>query len=150
LAVLWVLGVALLATLAARVFGRSSRGLAAFRAAYGQDGLLPVSTDERTAMQSFGRCIACGLCDRGEGQRIASSAGGYPGVMPLILASSRSIPDYRYAVAGFRHVPDEVLEAKERVCPTRVPMRRIAGFVRKKASEYSQVTSDRPDRTVGR
>jgi hypothetical protein len=36
---------------------------------------------------------------------------------------------------GFAHVPDDVLAEKERICPTRVPMRQIAKFVREKAGE---------------
>jgi hypothetical protein len=86
-------------------------------------------------MDDFGRCIACGLCDRGEGERIARSSGAYSGVMQLILAASRSMPDFGAAAVGFAHVPDDVLAEKELICPTQVPMRKIAGFVREKAGE---------------
>jgi hypothetical protein len=55
--------------------------------------------------------------------------------MELILASSRSMPDFGAASIGFAEVPDEVLAEKEKVCPTHVPMRRIAAFVKEKAGE---------------
>jgi hypothetical protein len=45
------------------------------------------------------------------------------------------MPDFGAAAMGFSHVPDEVLAEKERICPTRVPMRQIAKFVREKAGE---------------
>ena len=51
-------------------------------------------------MERFGRCIACGLCDRGEGARIARSGGAYRGLMELVLASSRSMPDFAAAARG--------------------------------------------------
>jgi hypothetical protein len=85
-------------------------------------------------MTAFGRCIACGLCDRGEADRIARSGGAYRGVMALVLAASRSMPDFRAAAYSFSFVPDEVLAEKERICPTGVPFRDIARFVRDKAS----------------
>ena len=55
--------------------------------------------------------------------------------VPLMLAASRSMPDYRAAAYSFSFVPGEVLEAKEAVCPTRVPMLAVARFVRAKANE---------------
>lgn len=132
---MWLLGWALVTTLLRRVFTRRKSGIAHFRANYDADALPPVSPEERVAMAEFGRCIACGLCDRGEAKRIAASGGEYRGVMPLVLAASRSMPDYGSAARSFRHVPDDVLAEKERICPTRVPFRRLARFVRDKASE---------------
>lgn len=131
---LWLLAWALLKTLVQRLF-RPSRGLAAFRENYDGDGLPPVTPEERAAMETFGRCIACGLCDHGESERIARSGGAYRGLMPLMVAASRSMPDYRAAAYSFSFVPAEVLEAKEAICPTRMPMLAVAQFVRAKANE---------------
>ncbi|HEY6724293.1 MAG TPA: hypothetical protein VI197_09680 [Polyangiaceae bacterium] len=131
---LWLLAWALLWTLVQRLL-RPSRGLAAFRENYDGDGLPPVTPEERDAMASFGRCIACGLCDQGEAERIARSGGAYRGLMPLMVAASRSMPDYRAAAYSFSFVPAEVLEAKEAICPTRMPMLAVARFVRAKADE---------------
>lgn len=130
-----LLTLAVLRTFVRRLFGGKKGGIAAFREHYAADGLAPLSAEQREAMRGFGRCIACGLCDRGERERIASSGGAYRGVMQLVLAASRSMPDFGAAALGFAHVTDEVLAEKERICPTRVPMRRIAQFVSEKASE---------------
>ncbi len=130
---LFLLAGALIWTLLRRLFGRSRHGIAAFRANYDADGLPPVSATERAEMADFQRCIACGLCDRGETERIAASGGAYRGVMALVLSAARSMPEYRAAAYSFSFVPPEVLEEKERICPTRVPFRRLATFVRDKA-----------------
>src|SRR5690606_22924476 len=86
-------------------------------------------------MAAFSRCIACGLCDRGEAPRIARSGGAYRGLMPLMLAASRSMPDFRAAAYSFSFVPPEVLREKERICPSHMPMLAVARFVRAKADE---------------
>lgn len=129
-----LLALFLMKTVLRRIFTRNKRGIAAFRANYDADGLPPVSLAEREEMPAFSRCIACGLCDRGEAGRIEASGGAYRGVMALVLAGSRSMPDYRAAAFSFGFVSDEVLAEKERICPTGVPFRAIARFVRDKAS----------------
>lgn len=129
---------ALLRTVLRLAFGKKVDGIARFRENYDADRLPPVTPKEREELAEFGRCIACGLCDRGEGARIAASGGRYRGIMPLMLAASRSMPDFHAAQLSFAHVPDEVLADKERVCPTRVPMRKIARFVHDKAEELTR------------
>lgn len=132
---LLLLAWALVVTLFRRAFGRGPRGLALFRANYDADRLPPVTAEERIELGGFSGCIACGRCDRGDGPRIASSKGAFPGTMSLMLACSRSMPDYDAAVRAFAYVTDEELAEKEGLCPTGVPMRRIATFVRNKANE---------------
>lgn len=117
-----------------RLFGAKS-GIAAFRRAYDADGLPPVTAAERAELPTFSRCIACGICDRGESARIAASGGAYRGVMPLMLSASRSMPEFRAAAYSLSFVTDEVLADKEKLCPAQVPMRRIAAFLRAKANE---------------
>jgi hypothetical protein len=129
-----LLALYLVKTVFRRLFTHNKSGIAAFRANYDADGLPPVSLDEREEMPAFSRCIACGLCDRGEAQRIEASGGAYRGVMALVLAGSRSMPDYRAAAYSFSFVTDDVLAEKEKICPTGVPFRSIARFVRDKAS----------------
>jgi hypothetical protein len=131
----WLLAWHLIRTLVRRLFGGGRNGLARFKENYAADGLSAVSSEQRAAMAEFGRCIACGLCNRGEGGRIMASRGAYSGIMQLIVASSRSMPEYAAAARSFAFVPDSVLAEKERLCPTGVPMRKIAQFVRDKASE---------------
>jgi hypothetical protein len=109
-------------------------GITAFRAHYDADGLPPVAPEERKILHEFQRCIACGLCDRGEAERIARSGGAYRGTMALVLAGSRSMPDYRAAAYSFSFVGDAVLAEKELICPTNVPFRKLARFVADKAA----------------
>lgn len=133
-----LLALALLRTLVRRLFGRGREGIAMFRANYDADRLPPVRAEERQSLGRFGRCIACGLCDRGEGPRIAASGGAYRGIMALMLAGSRSMPDFQAAALALAHVPDDVLAEKEALCPTGVPMREVAGFIRTKAAEVGR------------
>lgn len=125
---------ALVRSLFAPIAG-TRRGLPAFRASYAKDRLPPVGADERRRLAKLGGCVACGLCDVGEGARRVASKGAYGGVMDLMLASSRSMPDYDAAAASFAAVPDERLAALEARCPARVPMRELKAFVLTKAGE---------------
>jgi hypothetical protein len=124
-----LLAMALIRTLWRLAWHRRIDGLARFLDNYAEDGLTAVSEDDRQAMRRFGRCIGCGRCDRGDGPRILASNGEFRGTMGLVLAASRSMPDYRAAALGFSHLSPAVLEQKERLCPTHVPLRELARFV---------------------
>jgi hypothetical protein len=129
-----LLAFALLRTLWRYAWRRRVVGLERFRANYAQDGLTSLSEDERREMRDFGRCIACGRCDQGDATRILESHGQFRGTMGLVLAASRSMPDYRAAALGFAFLSDRELERKEGLCPTRVPLRRLAAFVHANAA----------------
>jgi hypothetical protein len=131
---LLLLAWALVRSIAGSLFGRR-RGIEAFRASYAGDGLVPLDAAERDQMRRFGGCIACGLCDAGEGAAIVRSAGTYRGTMDLMLASSRNMPDYDAAARSFAAVGQDRLAELEGRCPARVPMRAIAVFVRTKAGQ---------------
>jgi hypothetical protein len=133
---LLILAWALVRSLLAPLFG-ARRGLADFRRSYAADRLSPISPDDRNLLPLLSGCIACGLCDAGEGARIARSGGTYAGAMDLMLASSRSMPDYDAAARSFEAIGDSRLAELEGRCPARVPMRRLAGFVRAKAAEMN-------------
>lgn len=130
---LLLLALALIKTILGRMFEGKGDGIARFRENYDADGLPPVTPQERAGFAAFEKCIACGLCDRGEATRMARSGGAYRGVMGLVIAGSRSIPEFRAAAYGFGFVPEEALIEKEAICPVRIPFRRIARFVRDKA-----------------
>jgi hypothetical protein len=133
---LLILAWALVRSLLAPLFG-TRRGLADFRKSYAPDRLPPVSPDERRTLPMLEGCVACGLCDVGEGARIARSGGAFAGVMDLMLASSRSMPDFDAAVRSFDAIGDARLAELETRCPVRVPMRKVAAFVRAKAAEVA-------------
>lgn len=114
---------------------RERTGLPLFYDNYDADRLPPISAEERARFSAFSRCIACGRCDVGEGARMIASDGAYPGLMAVVLASSRSMPDFDAAARALAFVPDEVLIAKARVCPTGVPFLDLARFVRTKSRQ---------------
>jgi hypothetical protein len=138
-----VLARSLLAVTVDRLFGAKT-GLPLFHENYDADRLPPLDAAERAELTRFSRCIACGRCDIGEADRIARSGGAYPGLMAVVLASSRSMPDFDAAALALDHVPDEVLAAKEDVCPTLVPFRDLARFVRAKAALSQLVPQPEP------
>lgn len=112
-------------------------GVADFREHYAPDRLPPVASSERKKLPLFGGCIACGICDLGAGARPEAAHGKFAGTMDLMLASSRSMPDYDAASISFAKISDAELAALEKRCPARVPMREIAAFVRAKGAEIS-------------
>jgi hypothetical protein len=130
---LLLLAFALLRTLWRRARGERRPGLERFRENYAEDGLTSLSAEDRGQMGDFGRCIACGRCDRDDGPRIVSSGGQFQGTMSLVLAASRSMPDFAAAARSFAYLDDAALERKEALCPTGVPLRRLAAFVRANA-----------------
>jgi succinate dehydrogenase/fumarate reductase-like Fe-S protein len=127
---LLVLSWAFLVMLTKKVFAGGPQGIALFRANFEAERLSNLDATERAELPTFSRCIACGRCNVGDGPRIASSRGAYPGTMALMLASSRNLPDFPAANEALRWISDEDLALKETVCPTAVPMRRLAAFLR--------------------
>lgn len=125
-----LLGWSLVKVVAQNLFTKRKPGLELFVENYGAEGLGAIDREERARMARFSRCIACGRCDFGEGERIQASNGAYPGLMQLVLASTRSMPDYDAAARAFDHVPEQVLEDKESLCPVGIPFAELAAFVR--------------------
>jgi succinate dehydrogenase/fumarate reductase-like Fe-S protein len=142
-----VLAKALLEVTVDKLFG-GRPGLAIFHENYDADRLPPLDPGEREELVRFSRCIACGRCDAGEGARIAASKGAYPGLMAVVLASSRSMPDFDAARLALDHVPDAVLAEKEDVCPTGVPFVALARFVRAKAALTAPTAESTPRELV--
>jgi hypothetical protein len=132
-----ILGWSLVKVVAKLLFTKQQPGLELFVENYGAEGLGSLDGDERDAMERFSRCIACGRCDVGEADRIQASNGAYPGLMQLVLASSRNMPDFDAARLGFAHVPVEVLRDKEKRCPVRIPFAQLAAFVEAHAQDAS-------------
>ncbi|MFO0591802.1 MAG: hypothetical protein U0441_29915 [Polyangiaceae bacterium] len=117
----------------ARMMGRKT-GLALFHENYEADRLPAVDAADRERLQTFSRCVACGLCDVGEADRVLASRGAYPGLMSVVLASTRSMPDFDAASVALGHIPEDVLREKEAICPAGVPFVELSRFVKRKAS----------------
>lgn len=128
---LLILGWALLVTLLRSALGRR-RGLSQFHANYAADGLARVDAAQRDAMASFSGCIACGLCERGE---LPNSRAPGAGPMSLVLAGSRSMPDFAATASAHRSLSPEQLRQRERLCPAGIPLQAIKGFVDDKAPQ---------------
>jgi hypothetical protein len=146
---LFLLGWSLAKALARRALHNRS-GLIAFENNYGSEGLGTINPHERQELSGFSKCIACGRCDFGEGQRIVEAAGAYPGLMQLVRASSRSMPDFDAAAAGFSHLEDAELADKTARCPVGMPFSELAEFVRNHAErpEAPEQLSDRSERLL--
>lgn len=124
-----LLAFALLRTLWRRLLHPDIDGLARFNENYAEDGLTSLTARQRDEMRDFGRCIACGRCDAGDAPQVRDGRGHFRSTMGLVLAASRSMPDFRAAALGFAHSTEAELVRKEALCPTGVPLRRIAAFV---------------------
>ena len=118
---LFVLAWALIRTLVARLFGQT-RGLKEFHENYDADRLPSATKDERDDLPRMSGCIACGLCDLGA-----------RGAMELALVGQRATTDADAAETSIARLDDDVLRAKEAICPTRVPLLAIARLVRARA-----------------
>jgi len=135
-----ILAWALVKTLLAPFFG-ARRGLREFEQSYAKKGgLLELDEGQRRELPEFGRCIACGRCNVGQASRIVASKGAYQGVMDLVVASSRSMPDFEAAARSFEAIDEAHLAEIEPVCPTSVPMRAIRTFVLHQAKRAARVT----------
>jgi hypothetical protein len=104
---------------------RGVPGASGFRANFFGEGLIPTTPDDRERMREAARCIHCGLCDAPAAAAQAPS----PSLLPLVFSrSSVELPQARGALARFREVPD-ALAAGELLCPTGVPLRRLARWL---------------------
>jgi hypothetical protein len=120
-----------------RVTARES-GLARFEANYDADRLRPLTPDERDALPSFSGCIACGMCDAVFDAYDRTPRGQFRGPSDLPLAYTRNLPDYDALPPFLAELRKGDLEHLERVCPARIPFRRLAVFVERRADELAR------------
>jgi hypothetical protein len=116
-------------TLARRTFGER-RGLSAFLLDYHDDRLPPLTAEERKLLGSFDGCLSCGLCDTLARPSERDDRGGLPGPSALPASVSRHPPDYDGLGAYLARLDGEDLARMERMCPARVPFRRLMQMVR--------------------
>jgi ferredoxin len=105
----WSLVVSLLSPL-----WNGKRGLREFDASYKKDGFVRLRQADRKLLPTVTGCIACRLCDTIE-----------PGISTMVLAGARTTSD----AATQTVFSDAVLARAERICPTRVPLRRLSAWV---------------------
>ena len=120
-----------------RVTARES-GLARFEANYDADRLRPLTPDEREALPSFSGCIACGMCDAVFDAYDRTPRSQFRGPSDLPLAYTRNLPDYDALPPFIAHLRQGDLEHLERVCPARIPFRRLAVFVERRADALTR------------
>jgi hypothetical protein len=105
---------------------RGSPGAERFRENFLPERLVPTSAEDRLHQREASRCIGCGLCDipaAGTGLRQP------PSLVPLVFSRSTvELHRGREAIAELlAHEP--LLEAGERLCPTRVPLRALTHWL---------------------
>jgi len=116
-------------TVARRLFGQR-RGLDAFLEAYREDRLPPLTGEERSLLAAFDGCLACGLCDTLALPSARDDRAALPGPSALPLSVSRHPPDYDVLPSYLARLDQEDLARMETICPSRIPLRRLAQAVR--------------------
>ncbi len=116
-----------------QLFSRDERtGRQRFLDNYAPEGLLPTSSQERALLHEASRCIHCGLCDAYDPTLSSLPRTVYDGVSLLPVSYARATPDMPRARAAILAIRPEDLTRAEAVCPTRVPLRRIAAYLKDK------------------
>lgn len=93
-----------------------TRGLREFDQSYRKDGFVRLRQADRKVLNVVTGCIACRLCDTIS-----------PGISTMVLAGSRTTSD-----AGTQpEFASTDLARAERLCPTRVPLRRLYAYVKR-------------------
>jgi len=97
---------------------RAGRGGRRFLAAYGAEGLLPMSAEHRAVAAAFERCLGCGLCEL--------AVPDEPRLHDLARSLWRSPLATETAVAWLARLGAEDLAAAEAACPAGVPFAELA------------------------
>ena len=118
-----------------RRFTARQSGLAQFEENYDEDRLRPLTAEDREQLPSFSGCIACGMCDATFDAYARTARCDFGGPSELPLAYTRSLPDYDALPTYLAQLRKGDLEALERVCPARIPFRRLAVFAERRATE---------------
>jgi succinate dehydrogenase/fumarate reductase-like Fe-S protein len=111
---------------------------------YAPEGLVPTTPDDREVLNQASRCIHCGLCDAYDPSLSALPRTVYDGVSLLPVSYSRATPDIPRARQALGRIRPEDLARAEAVCPTRVPLRRIAAYLQRKLAELDRVQDRAP------
>jgi hypothetical protein len=120
---------------------RGEPGASRFRANFFPEGLIPTTLEDRDRLREASRCVHCGLCDA------PGTAAGLPSPSLLPLVFSRStveLPQARAALARFG-AASAPLAAGEALCPTGVPLRRLASWLAERLQRVDEARAARSE-----
>ena len=102
---------------------------------YAPEALVAMSEEDREVLRGAARCIHCGLCDAYDLALASLPRTVYDGASLMPIAYSRATPDLVRAKTALGKVDEAQLVRAEAVCPTRVPLRRIAVYLKRKLEQ---------------
>jgi hypothetical protein len=108
---------------------------------YATEGLVPTGDEDQHALLAASRCINCGLCDFHDLVLGTVPRHQYSGMSLFPVAYTRWTSDLARLSKAVHEVTDDALAAGEAVCPTRVPLRILAAYVRRKTGEVAKAMS---------
>jgi succinate dehydrogenase/fumarate reductase-like Fe-S protein len=112
-------------------FASDVPGKQRFLESYGPDGLVPLDERARARLPSYEGCLSCGLCDAMCGSLAAARRHLFNGPSDLATSLSRDFTAFPRLLAqldAWGTCAD--CTRCEAVCPTGVPLRELAAFVR--------------------
>ncbi len=107
---------------------------------YASEGLVPTSDEDRRVLAGAARCINCGLCEFADLALGAAHRVAFNRMSLFATAYTRMSSDAPSVLPAVRLATDESLAAGERVCPTRVPLRALVAYLRRKSDEVARAT----------
>ena len=112
------------------------KGKRRFLSNYAPEALVPMSSEDRTALPRFSGCVNCGLCDAVCPLVGRSELQDWRGPSLFAIAYSRATPELPHlrAVIGTLDACG-VCQACQDVCPRAVPLLDIFAFTRRKLVE---------------
>ncbi len=111
---------------------RAARGERALLAVVAPEGYLPLSAAERADFPAFTRCISCGLCALACPAIRDAPAAAWDEAWTFVVGASRLLERARVAAASLE--PCARCAACAAVCPTGVPIPRLAAMIERLAS----------------
>jgi hypothetical protein len=122
-----------------KLLSRDTRtGMEKFLANYGAEGLVPTTDADRLVLRGASRCIHCGLCDVMDAVLSVAARRDYDGMSRFPVAYTRASGDAPWVLQAATLADDAALARGEAVCPTGVPLRALAAYLRRKAGEVSR------------